>query len=116
MRAHPLILWTLMFLTPTLHAAESRNEVSQSGITWTFDKPYPVGQFVNGDWWVVGPVTVVKVTPEPGPAPEDQKTEVKKNQFGDAGLKDDRTMRNGSMLVTKIVGKQGYDSRLINYD
>ena len=28
------------------------DHVSQYGITWTFDKPYRVGQFVNGDWWV----------------------------------------------------------------
>jgi hypothetical protein len=41
------------------------SSVSQYGITWTFDKPYQVGQFVTGDWWVVGPVTIVSVTPAP---------------------------------------------------
>lgn len=39
------------------------NSVSQDGITWTFDHDYPVGQFINGDWWVVGPVTITSVTP-----------------------------------------------------
>jgi len=39
------------------------SSVSQYGITWTFDKAYPVGQFVNGDHWVVGPVTITSITP-----------------------------------------------------
>ena len=33
-------------------------QVTQYGITWTFDRPVQAGQFVTGDWWVVGPVTV----------------------------------------------------------
>ncbi len=37
--------------------------LSQFGITWDFDKAYEVGQFANGDWWVLGPVTIVKITP-----------------------------------------------------
>jgi hypothetical protein len=46
------------------------DHVSQYGITWTFDKPYRVGQFVTGDWWVCpdtpeGTVTVVSVDPAP---------------------------------------------------
>ena len=41
------------------------DQVSQFGITWTFDKKVPVGQFVNGDYYVVGPVTVVKIDPAP---------------------------------------------------
>lgn len=39
------------------------SSVSQNGITWTFSTGRPVGQFVNGDWWVVGPVTVDTVSP-----------------------------------------------------
>ncbi len=27
--------------------ADEAASVTQYGITWTFDKPYPVGQFVN---------------------------------------------------------------------
>lgn len=38
--------------------------VSQFGITWTFSEDKPVGQYANGDWWVVGPVTITKITPE----------------------------------------------------
>jgi hypothetical protein len=105
-------------VTPAIASAgpELRDEVSQYGITWKLDKPYPAGQFANGDWWVVGPVRVVSVTPEPGPARDEGPTDVRKNQFGDAGLQDDRRMRNGSMIVLRAAGKQGYDSRVKNYD
>lgn len=42
--------------------------VTQNGVTFTFDKPYPVGQFVNGDWWVLpnvgdSAVTVTAISP-----------------------------------------------------
>lgn len=43
--------------------ANMASSVSQYGITWTFDKEYPVGTFVNGDWWVVGPVVITAMTP-----------------------------------------------------
>ena len=39
--------------------------VSQYGITWTFDKPARVGHFINGDWYVVGPVTIKAIDPKP---------------------------------------------------
>ena len=32
--------------------------VSIDGITWKFSERVPVGRFVNGDWYVVGPVTI----------------------------------------------------------
>ena len=38
-------------------------QVDQFGITWTFDKDYGVGQFANGDYYVVGPVTVIGIEP-----------------------------------------------------
>ena len=66
------------------------SEVSQYGITWTFDKEYPCGQFVTGDWWCVGPVTVSSVSPEP---------------TGE---------RNGSMV--NPVNEQAYDARAGKYD
>jgi|GEM_PF-2698926 len=72
------------------------DHVSQYGITWTFDRPYRVGQFVNGDWWVCpdtpeGTVVVVTIDPVPG-------------------------VRNGSEL-NPIPGKyQGFDARLYDYD
>jgi len=41
------------------------SSISKDGITWTFSAPAPVGQFVNGDYYVVGPVTVTKIDPAP---------------------------------------------------
>jgi len=39
--------------------------VTKDGITWTFKDIAPVGQFVNGDFYVVGPVTVIDINPLP---------------------------------------------------
>jgi hypothetical protein len=37
--------------------------LTQFGITWSFDRDYRTGQFANGDHWVVGPVTITKISP-----------------------------------------------------
>ena len=50
---------------PAAGDLEQKESVSQFGITWTFDKPARVGQFVNGDYYVVGPVTVKTINPAP---------------------------------------------------
>ncbi|MGD1000245.1 MAG: hypothetical protein ABSA67_06045 [Candidatus Brocadiia bacterium] len=71
-----------------------QDSVSQYGITWKFDKKAPVGQFVTGDYYVVGPVTVVEVTP----APTGQ----------------GKTFRNGSMLNPPVTGYSAYDGRFAN--
>ena len=42
-------------------AGDRSISVTQDGVTWTFDQPRQTGRFVMGDWWVVGPVTVVSV-------------------------------------------------------
>ncbi len=39
------------------------NAVSQYGVTWQFAVDRPVGQFANGDWWVLGPVEITAMTP-----------------------------------------------------
>ena len=44
--------------TPQLEDLPQKERVSQFGITWTFAQPARVRQFVNGDWYVVGPVTI----------------------------------------------------------
>lgn len=69
---------------------QQASSVSQYGITWTFDGTYPVGQYVTGDWWVVGPVTIESVSPDPTDG------------------------RNGSMLDP--VGSQDYDDRAGNHE
>ena len=93
--------------------AEERKEVSQYGITWTFDKPVKSGQFITGDWWVVGPVTVTKVTPAPGIGVSSGGT---KTIYGEAALSDNTEMRNGSMVANKCGYDQGYDSRSGTYN
>src|SRR5690606_29086644 len=87
-----------------------RKEVSQYGITWTFDKPVQAGQFITGDWWVVGPVKIIKISPSPGPVQVDESV-IKINHWNDTSLKTDTTMRNGSMIVLQVGKTHGYDSR-----
>ena len=41
------------------------SSISKDGITWTFSQAVPVGQFVNGDYYVVGPVTITAIDPAP---------------------------------------------------
>jgi len=38
---------------------------TDSGVTWYFDRQVEAGQFVTGDWWVVGPVNVIDIFPRP---------------------------------------------------
>jgi len=94
-------------------AAEQATSVTQYDITWTFDKEYPTGRFITGDWWVVGPVQVVSVTPAPGPG----QTVVPdyRSIYGTPATQEDTTMRNGSMIVANPGPNQGFDSRLLNY-
>ena len=42
--------------------ARGATSVSRFNITWTFQDDETVGQFVNGDWWVIGPVTITSIT------------------------------------------------------
>ena len=120
----PVITGLLLALAGALPACDApaavhvqrASQVSQYGITWKFDREYPVGQFVNGDWWVVGPATVVSVTPGPSPAPPNEINEADVNRWGDTALQDNKERRNGSMVVMSLGPSQGYDSRGISYD
>jgi hypothetical protein len=114
---------------------KDRGEVSQYGITWRFARPVKSGQFVNGDWWVVGPVTVVSVTPGPAEGPLEGEVDISdaiKEDVKDikgpmkgvlgwvapelAKSGGDKRMRNGSMVIARFGAKQGYDSRIATYD
>ncbi len=67
--------------------------VERFGITWTFEHAVPCGRFVNGDWWVIGPVHIVAISPA-------------------SGVDDGRT-RHGSMIdPDPRVAVQGYDSAM----
>ena len=41
------------------------SSISKDGVTWTFAHPVQAGQFITGDWWVVGPVTISAIDPPP---------------------------------------------------
>ena len=66
--------------------------ISQWGITWRFAQPMQVGQFCNGDWWVLGPVSIVEISPP---------TQTVSGR-----------VINGSMLNPVPDGDHGYDSTL----
>ncbi len=66
------------------------SSLTQFGITWTFDQEYQVGTFANGDYWVLGPVKITKITPQ--------------------SISGDRIM-NGSMINPFGIN-QGYDSAM----
>lgn len=66
-----------------------KSSITQYGITWTFKKPVPVGHFVNGDYYVVGPTIIIDITPVP------------------------KDGRNGSCLNSSAtIEKVGFDSRI----
>ena len=109
-----LLLPFFIFSNPLF--AEMRSSITQWEFTWTFDRDYECGQFVNGDWWVVGPVSVVSVSPGPRRALDSEKTDFGKNVWGDSGMQNDSSKRCGSMIVMKPSNKQGYDSRIVNFD
>jgi hypothetical protein len=67
------------------------SSITQFGITWTFDQAYPTGQFANGDYWVVGPVQIVDITPR-------------------STVEASGRIINGSMLNPAIQTAQGFDS------
>jgi|GEM_PF-1124916 hypothetical protein len=83
---------TLQALASTL--ASGATSITQFGITWTFDRDYPSGQFANGDYWVVGPVKITSISPR---------------STTSGGV----TM-HGSMINPAVNSAQGYDSRIKN--
>ena len=68
--------------------------LSQYGITWIFNGDYTTGQFVNGDYWVIGPLTINSVSPAPYTA---------------------RTFFFNGSMVNPPNGSQSYDSRTTYY-
>jgi len=70
--------------------AAMTTQISQFGITWTFSQSVTYGQFANGDYWVVGPVSITSISPSSSGG------------------------RNGSMVNPSPTGgnNQGFDSRM----
>jgi hypothetical protein len=98
--------------TPKLDDLPLKETVTQWGITWTFDKPAHVGQFINGDFYVVGPVTVVKIDPKPLYGNEIADSEL---DHMDKEKKVEERVRNGFMLNPPSESKVSYDSGIRNY-
>ncbi|MEN6384976.1 MAG: LamG-like jellyroll fold domain-containing protein [Phycisphaerales bacterium] len=87
-----IIIVSLIF---GLTSAFSATSVSKNGITWTFSKDYQVGQYVNGDYWVLDSgsgVTVNSVSPSPSGS------------------------SNGSVINPAGGTAQGYDGRIDGYN
>lgn len=85
----------LMFRSISIHAATS---VSQFGITWSWREDASVGQFANGDWWVVGPVTITNIT----------------NADGSNAANTSGTMANPNMYNSDGNALQGFDYRIFD--
>lgn len=71
-----------------------QSSVTQYGITWTFDTAYPVGQYITGDYFVVGSPTITAISPA---------------MTQDAGSGTNR--RNGSRLNPQPEEYTAWDSR-----
>ncbi len=78
-----------------LPSTDRTSSISQYGITWHFESEVEYGQFINGDYWVVGPVTVTDVDPAPA-------------TVGGRDI-------HGSM-VNPIDSSQAYDSESLSYN
>ena len=98
--------------TAKLEDLPLKESVTQYGITWTFDKPARVGRFVNGDYYVVGPVTVAKIDPAPrfGQDVADDELDAREKN-----MPVDQRCRNGSMLNAPARQQAAWDSGIANY-
>jgi hypothetical protein len=104
-QAHPPV-------TPPLEDLPQTLSISQYGITWTFDKPARVGRFINTDWYVVGPVTIVSITPKPLYGAEIPDIEL---DHMDLERPIAQRVRNGFMLNPPARMKVAYDSGVRNW-
>jgi len=91
---HTFFVLVILILNQFVYAEQ---QISQFGITWSFDRDYQVGRFANGDHWVVGPVTIIKIDPP--------------------STKTDGRVMNGLMVnpSPNLGTKQGYDSTMYMY-
>lgn len=108
MRHVPFFAALILVVLPDLRA-EATDRISQYGITWTFKGKHEHGRFANGDYWVVGPVSIIGIDP---PSSEVMGTTSLEGFTPGGSDPRPRTM-HGSMLnpVTPPGGgTQGFDS------
>jgi hypothetical protein len=98
--------------TPKLEDLPLKESVSEFGITWRFDHPARTGQFVNGDWYVVGPVTVTAIDPAPLYGAEIPLRELDSQ---DKERPEAQRVRNGFMVNPPAQMKVAYDSGVHNW-
>ncbi len=98
--------------TPRLDDLPLRENVSQYGIAWAFERPARVGQFVNGDWYVIGPVTIRAIDPRPLYGSEIPERELDRM---DKERPEAQRVRNGFMLNPPAQMKVSYDSGVRNW-
>ena len=89
-----------------------QKSVSQYGITWTFRGRARVGRFINGDWYVVGPVTIEAIAPRPLYGAEIPPGELDHN---DLRRPEAEHVRNGFMLNPPAGMRVAYDSGIRNW-
>ena len=97
---------------PNLEELPLRESVSEHGMTWHFDQPARFGQFVNGDWYAVGPVTVRMIDPKPLYGAEIPRREL--DQI-DKERPEEQRVRNGFMVNPPAQMKVAYDSGVRNW-
>ena len=101
-------------VAPSLSELLRLKSVSQYGITWTFEAPAPVGHFVNGDFYIVGPVTITNIDPRPlvgSEVPAREVAEAEKTRFPSG-----KYLRNGSMLNPPPAREEvAFDTGIKNY-
>jgi hypothetical protein len=87
--------------------------LAQYGIPWPFEKTVRLSQFVNGDFYVVGPGTVTSIDRRPlirSEAVESELVEAEKK-----GIASAKFIRNGPMLNPPAHQEVAYDTGIRNY-
>ena len=110
----PVVIYTKASApqAPKLESLKPVESVSQYGVTWTFEQPARAGRFVNGDWYVVGPVTVKSIEPKPLYGREIPAEEM---DARDQERPEGQRVRNGFMLNPPARMKVAYDSGVRNW-
>ncbi len=94
-RSFALILTVAFAFLCQAVPAFAATAVSHYGITWTFSADRPAGAFANGEPWVVGPVTITNINPNPSQSVSGTE--------------------NGSMINPMPRTNQGFDSKINGY-
>lgn len=113
-RRRPVVIYTKENApaVPKLEDLPLKESVSQYGITWTFERAARVGQFIDGDWYVVGPITVKALDPKPLYGSEIPKSQLDRM---DKERPENQRVRNGFMVNPPAQMRVAYDSGVRNW-